>query len=85
MKSVSISTRQGRCWIPALALALALGLSGCGGGDGAAVGTNDGAKKFAVAAIAKVEADQANVVAVSQVSEKRITRTVFEYVLMSQC
>ena len=80
MKSVSITTRLLRCWIPSLGLALALGLSACGGGDGAGVGTTDGVKRAALAAIASSEADQAKVVAVNQVSEKRISRTVFEYV-----
>ena len=80
MKSVSIATRLVRRWISSLGLALTLGFSGCGGGDGAPVATSEGAKKFALAAVATTEADQAKVVTVSQVSEKRISRTVFEYV-----
>lgn len=80
MTSVSVSTRLLRCWIHSLGLALALGLSACGGGNDAAVGTSDGVKRAALAAVAASEADQATVVAVSQVSEKRISRTVFEYV-----
>jgi Subtilase family/Lectin C-type domain len=78
MKATSITTRLLRCLrFPSLGLALALGLSACGGGDGAGLGGGDGVKR---AALAAVEADQAKVMAVNQISEKRISRTVFEYV-----
>lgn len=80
MKAGSIATRLLRGLIPSLGLALALGLSACGGGDGVELAATNGVKRAGLAAVTKAEADQAEVVAVSQVSEKRISRTVFEYV-----
>ena len=80
MKSVSIATRLLRCWIPSLGLALTLGLSACGGGDGIGVGATDGVKRTALATVSAVEPDPAQVVAFTKISEKRITRTLYEYV-----
>ena len=80
MNPVSIATRLLRRSIPSLGLALALGLSACGGGDGVGLGASDGVKRAALAAVSAVEPDPAQVVAITKISEKRITRTLYEYV-----
>ena len=80
MKVISFSASLIRYLIASIGLAFALGLSGCGGGSDVAATPIAESKKNTVMAKFAAETDPAKVVAVSQISERRISRTVFEYV-----
>lgn len=82
MKAVSIARRALRYLLPLVGLVVAMSLSGCGGGDNAAdtvALTESPGKQIATAKFA-AEADPAKVIALTKISERRIARTVYEYV-----
>ena len=78
MKAAPLAARWVRFSFASVSLALTLGLAACGGGNPSAEGDGNSAPKKAISAVNT--ASSASVIAVTKVSETRVSRTVYDYV-----
>lgn len=78
MKAAPLAARWVRFSFASISLGLTLGLAACGGGNSSTESEGSSASNKALSAVST--ASGASVIAVTKVSETRVSRTVYDYV-----